>query len=62
MGDFVFGMGAFLTPIAVAVLVRRAGLSLPPGYNPRTLELARQWRNEAGPSSAASEITQPMAA
>jgi fucose permease len=26
MGDFVFGMGAFLTPIAVAVLVRRTGL------------------------------------
>ena len=35
--------------------LRRVALALPPGYNPRTLELARQWRNEAGPSSAASD-------
>jgi transglutaminase-like putative cysteine protease len=35
--------------------LRRAALALPPGYNPRTLALARQWRDAAGPSSAASD-------
>ena len=28
-------------------------LSLPDGYNPRTLALARQWRREAGANDAA---------
>lgn len=28
--------------------LRRLALELPPGYNPRTLALARQWRGEAG--------------
>jgi transglutaminase-like putative cysteine protease len=35
--------------------LRHAALELPPGYNPRTLALARQWREQAGPSSAASD-------
>lgn len=30
------------------MLVRQANLELPPGFNPRTLALARQWRREAG--------------
>lgn len=28
--------------------LRRRALALPPGFNPRTLTLARQWRSEAG--------------
>ncbi|MCU1205329.1 MULTISPECIES: transglutaminase TgpA family protein [Stenotrophomonas maltophilia group] len=28
--------------------LRRAALQLPPGFNPRTAQLARQWRQEAG--------------
>lgn len=28
--------------------VRQRALQLPPGYNPRTLELGRQWRKDAG--------------
>jgi transglutaminase-like putative cysteine protease len=35
--------------------LRNAALALPPGYNPRTLALARQWRRDAGPSSAAND-------
>jgi transglutaminase-like putative cysteine protease len=35
--------------------LRRAALALPPGYNPRTLALAQEWRREAGPSDAASD-------
>ncbi|MEO5566525.1 MAG: DUF3488 and transglutaminase-like domain-containing protein [Luteimonas sp.] len=35
--------------------LRRAALALPAGYNPRTLALARQWRDEAGVSNAASD-------
>lgn len=31
----------------------RSTLQLPPGHNPRTLELARQWRREAGRNDAA---------
>ncbi len=34
---------------------RRLALRLPSGYNPRTLALGRQWRLEAGPSSATSD-------
>lgn len=30
------------------VLLRQAALRLPEGYNPRTVALARQWRDEAG--------------
>lgn len=33
--------------------LRQRALQLPPGYNPRTLELARQWRKEAGNDDAA---------
>ncbi len=33
--------------------LRHAALALPGGYNPRTLALARQWRNDAGPDDAA---------
>lgn len=35
------------------VTLRRAALELPPGFNPRTLALARQWRAEAGTDDAA---------
>ncbi len=33
--------------------LRRQALELPTGYNPRTLALARQWRDEAGDNDAA---------
>jgi transglutaminase-like putative cysteine protease len=33
--------------------LRQLALQLPPGYNPRTLALARQWRREAGNDDAA---------
>lgn len=33
--------------------LRRAALQLPDGFNPRTLALARQWRQEAGDDDAA---------
>lgn len=32
--------------------VRRVALRLPPGFNPRTVALARQWRREAGTDDA----------
>ncbi|WP_045738817.1 DUF3488 and transglutaminase-like domain-containing protein [Xanthomonas sp. MUS 060] len=32
---------------------RQRALALPPGYNPRTLTLARQWRQQAGSDDAA---------
>lgn len=32
--------------------LRQVALELPPGYNPRTLALARQWRTEAGSDDA----------
>ena len=35
--------------------LRRLALSLPDGYNPRTLALGRRWRTDAGPSSQASD-------
>jgi len=34
-------------------LLRRQALQLPAGYNPRTLALARQWRQDAGSDDAA---------
>lgn len=34
-------------------MLRQSALHLPDGYNPRTLALARQWRNEAGSNDAA---------
>lgn len=34
-------------------ILRRAALELPVGYNPRTLALAQQWRNDAGADDAA---------
>ena len=34
-------------------LLRQRALELPPGYNPRTLALATQWRREAGADDAA---------
>ncbi len=33
--------------------LRQAALQLPPGYNPRTLALARQWRRDAGTDDTA---------
>jgi transglutaminase-like putative cysteine protease len=33
--------------------LRQLALQLPPGYNPRTLAMARQWRREAGNDDAA---------
>lgn len=33
--------------------LRQASLELPPGFNPRTLALARQWRSDAGADDAA---------
>jgi transglutaminase-like putative cysteine protease len=35
------------------VMLRERALALPPGYNPRTLALARQWRDQAGGDDAA---------
>nr|MDQ2703412.1 DUF3488 and transglutaminase-like domain-containing protein [Pseudomonadota bacterium] len=35
--------------------LRGTALMLPPGFNPRTVALAGQWRAEAGPKSAASD-------
>ena len=35
------------------VALRQAALALPPGYNPRTIALARQWRAQAGSDDAA---------
>ena len=35
--------------------LRALALELPEGYNPRTLALGRQWRQDAGPSSLASD-------
>ncbi len=35
--------------------LRRLALRLPPGFNPRTRDLAEQWRRDSGPSSAASD-------
>jgi transglutaminase-like putative cysteine protease len=35
--------------------VRALALRLPEGYNPRTLALARRWRQEAGPSGYAAD-------
>ena len=35
--------------------LRQYALALPEGYNPRTVELARQWRREAGPGNAAND-------
>lgn len=35
--------------------LRALALRLPEGYNPRTLELARRWRQEAGPSGYAAD-------
>lgn len=42
---------AFETGLSPAL--RSAALRLPPGYNPRTLALAEQWRHEAGDDDAA---------
>ena len=42
---------AFETDLPPAL--RNAALRLPPGFNPRTLALARQWRAEAGDDDAA---------
>ena len=38
---------------ALSPALRRAALELPPGFNPRTLALAKQWRGEAGDDDAA---------
>lgn len=36
-------------------MLRSLALRLPPGYNPRTLELAARWRREAGPASRTTD-------
>ena len=38
---------------ALSPFMRQRMLELPEGYNPRTLALARQWRNQAGANDAA---------
>jgi transglutaminase-like putative cysteine protease len=38
---------------ALSPALRNAALRLPPGFNPRTLALAKQWRAEAGDDDAA---------
>jgi protein-glutamine gamma-glutamyltransferase len=38
---------------ALSPAQRQRALALPPGYNPRTLALARQWRQQAGSDDAA---------
>lgn len=35
--------------------LRGAALMLPPGFNPRTIALGRQWREEAGPQDATTD-------
>ncbi len=37
-------------------VLRQAALELPAGFNPRTLAMGRQWRAEAGASSAAADM------
>ena len=41
--------------------VRERGLSLPAGFNPRTVALARQWRRELGPAGDAAIVERAMA-
>ncbi|MFC3551227.1 DUF3488 and DUF4129 domain-containing transglutaminase family protein [Lysobacter cavernae] len=40
--------------------LREYALQLPPGYNPRTLALARQWRHDAGPLGDAAIVTRAL--
>jgi len=40
----------------LGITLRRAALALPPGFNPRTLALAQQWRGEAGPPSPGTDL------
>lgn len=42
------------------VMLRQAALRLPDGYNPRTVALARQWRNEAGEGNDAAIVDRAM--
>ena len=37
-------------------MLRQAALALPPGFNPRTLAMARHWRADAGAPSPASDL------
>ena len=39
--------------LQLPVVLRQVALALPPGYNPRTVALARQWRAQAGGDDAA---------
>jgi transglutaminase-like putative cysteine protease len=41
---------------ALGKVLRQAALALPPGFDPRTLAMARQWRTEAGTPSPASDM------
>jgi transglutaminase-like putative cysteine protease len=41
--------------------VLRQALRLPPGFNPRTLALGRQWRGEAGPQGDAAIVQRALA-
>lgn len=40
--------------------LRRRALQLPPGYNPRTVALARQWRADNGPGNDAAIVERAM--
>ncbi len=40
----------------LGIVLRQAALALPPGFDPRTVAMARQWRADAGASSAASDM------
>jgi transglutaminase-like putative cysteine protease len=48
------------TPAALSPGERRRALALPPGYNPRTVALARQWRAEAGSAGDAALVRRAM--
>ncbi|HEU4993162.1 MAG TPA: DUF3488 and transglutaminase-like domain-containing protein [Luteimonas sp.] len=37
-------------------VLRQAALALPPGFNPRTVAMARRWRADAGAPSAATDL------
>lgn len=46
------------TPLPAAL--RRHYLALPPGYNPRTVALGRQWRQQAGPQADAAIVQRAL--
>src|SRR5690606_22157455 len=40
----------------LGIVLRQAALALPPGFDPRTVAMARHWRADAGASSAAGDM------